>query len=74
MYGSSNKTAEELRNRNSNLGLMDVRPFVISGASSSPILPRQKQGFCRSNNAVRKPCFMAGDERSNENQGVGNTS
>jgi len=74
VYGSSTKTANELRDRSANLGLMDVRQFVISGTRSSPILPRQRQGFCRSNNPMREPCFRAGDDRSNENQGVGNTS
>ena len=75
MYGSSKETAKELRDQNANLGLMDVRPFVTSGAGSSPILPPEgKEGFCRSKNEEEEPCVRAGDTRSNENQGVGNTT
>ena len=74
VYGSSSKTAEELRDRNANLGLMDVRPFVTSGAGSRPILPPEEGGFCRSKNEEEEPCLRAGDLRSNENQGVENTS
>ncbi|XP_029185406.2 peroxidasin-like isoform X1 [Acropora millepora] len=70
VYGSSTKTANELRDRSANLGLMDVRQFLIPGTRSRPILPRQRQGFCRSNNPVREPCFRAGDDRPNENQGL----
>ena len=74
VYGSCSKIAEELRDRNANLGLMDVRPFVTSGAGSSPILPPEEEGFCRSKNKEEEPCVRAGDVRSNENQGVENTS
>ena len=73
MYGSDSKTAEELRNRNASLGLMDVRPFLSSGAGSRPILPPEEGGFCRSKDTKKEPCLRAGDERVNENQGVGNT-
>ena len=74
VYGSSKETANELRDQNKNLGLMDVRQFEISGARSIPILPAEEKGFCRSKNKEEEPCLRAGDIRSNENQGVGNTN
>ena len=74
VYGSSKEKANELRDQNENLGLMDVRQFEISGARSIPILPAEEEGFCRSKNEEEEPCLKAGDIRSNENQGVGNTN
>ena len=75
VYGSSKERAEKLRDQNANLGLLDVRQFEISGARSIPILPAaEKKEFCRSKNKEKKPCLKAGDIRSNENQGVGNTN
>ena len=74
VYGSSKETANELRDQNANLGLLVVRQFEISGARSIPILPAEEMGFCRSKNKEEEPCLKAGDIRSNENQGVGNTS
>ena len=75
VYGSSKEKANELRDQNENLGLMDVRQFEISGARSIPILPAEKKKeFCRSKNKEEEPCLKAGDMRSNENQGVGNTN
>ena len=74
VYGSSKERAEKLRDQNANLGLLDVRQFEISGARSIPILPAEEEGFCRSKNEEEEPCLKAGDIRSNENQGVGNTN
>ena len=74
VYGSSKERAEKLRDQNANLGLLDVRQFEIPGARSIPILPAEEEGFCRSKNKEEEPCLKAGDIRSNENQGVGNTN
>ena len=74
VYGSSKERAEKLRDQNANLGLLDVRQFEISRARSIPILPAEEEGFCRSKNKEEEPCLKAGDIRSNENQGVGNTN
>ena len=74
VYGSSKERAEKLRDKNAKLGLLDVRQFEISGARSIPILPAEEEGFCRSKNKEEEPCLKAGDIRSNENQGVGNTN
>ena len=74
VYGSSKEREEKLRDKNAKLGLLDVRQFEISGARSIPILPAEEEGFCRSKNKEEEPCLKAGDIRSNENQGVGNTN
>ena len=71
MYGSDSKTAEELRDRNANLGFLDVQPFVTGESNSQPILPLEdeEEVFCRSQNPETEPCLRAGDERVNENPG-----
>ena len=70
MYGSDRKTADELRDRNANLGLLLVLPFIRTGSRAQPILPAQdEEAFCRSEDPETEPCLRGGDERVNENQG-----
>ncbi|XP_068747725.1 myeloperoxidase-like [Montipora capricornis] len=60
VYGSDSKTAEELRDRNANLGFLDVQPFVTGESNSQPILPLEdeEEVFCRSQNPETEPCFL----------------
>ncbi|XP_031551641.1 peroxidasin homolog [Actinia tenebrosa] len=41
------------------------------GRSFKNLLPKQIGGFCRTSNVKTMPCFKAGDERTNENPGLG---
>lgn len=62
-----------LRDQNANLGLMKVRAHVDTSGMS--VLPEaDEEAFCRSPNPEEEPCYIAGDERVNENQGEGNCS
>lgn len=71
VYGSDKKTADELRDRNANLGLLLVLPFIRTGSRAQPILPPQdEEAFCRSEDPETEPCLRGGDERVNENQAL----
>ena len=36
-----------------------------------PVLPdADEEAFCRSTDSTERPCFLAGDVRVNENQGI----
>ena len=64
VYGSDIELATRLRGKH---GLMDVRPF--NRYPDLPVLPPDDETFCRSVNRKEEPCFLAGDPRSNQNNG-----
>ena len=45
--------------------------YLRSRVNLKSLLPSaDNDGFCRAMNKTTKPCFLAGDERVNENQGM----
>ena len=70
VYGSSEEVADSLRAPNGLLKVME-NP---DGAKLMDLLPARNETtetFCTSLDPLR-PCFVAGDSRSNENQGENN--
>lgn len=70
VYGSDKETAEELRDEEDPRFLATM-PYPVSEVDRRcGLLPEaEEEAFCRSPNPMDKPCFRAGDERVNENQG-----
>lgn len=70
VYGSSLEAAEELRDPENPKLLAIMDPTKSETEQRCALLPRAGgEAFCRSPNTMDKPCFKAGDERVNENQG-----
>lgn len=69
VYGSDKETAESLRDQEDRR-FLDVTPVAKAAVRQCGLLPEaEKDAFCRSPNPKDKPCYRAGDERVNENQG-----
>ena len=70
MYGSTEETVKDVRDLTSCSGLLKVSN-LRSRVNLKSLLPSaDNDGFCRAMNKTTKPCFLAGDERVNENQGM----
>ena len=68
VYGSTKKLADSLRAEN---GLLKELPHPdgMGLANLLPPQPKESKEFCPSPDPKKRPCFLSGDERNNENQG-----